>query len=594
MRLNPMRAQAAKIHSPAAGWAPRILILRRQASPLITDGMRLSPLGDCAVVIDVGNAIEEATASRVRALTADFAGNRPAGVVDVVPAFAQVTVFYDPSQIGDFSAFCHELEHRVAHAEDSAVAATGRHVEIPTHYGGVSGSDLDAVSRHTGLTPAEVIALHSGAEYLVHAIGFAPGFPYLGGLPERLATPRRATPRARVAAGSVGIGGAQTGIYPVATPGGWNVIGRTPLRLFDPFRENPAWLHVGDRVKFQPISAEELVDATAEAAAEADPALGVHDERGGEVVRREAALEVARAGMFTTVQDCGRPNHRAAGVAVGGAADPIALRVANLLVGNPEGAAALEFTLVGPEIVFHDDSLIALGGAEFGGIPRWQPFRVERGSRLKLGLARSGYRGYLAVAGGIAVEPVLGSRSTHVRAGFGGLAGRVLRDGDRLPVAWVRRRVLGRWHIDERILPAYTSTPVLRVLPGAQAAEFDRALFAGEFTVSPQLDRMGVRLRGQRLRRASSTELLSTAVTAGTIQVPPDGQPIVLLADAQTIGGYPQVAHVIGVDLPVVAQLRPGDKVRFCEITLAEAHELARAKEHALAMLHEGLAEKLR
>lgn len=555
--------------------------------------MSFTPLGDCAIVIDLGNDVEEGVASRVRALVANLGGAPPQGVVDIVPAHAQVAVFYDPVRIGDFKAFCREMEARVAQADDAAVAAVGRRVEIPTHYGGSSGPDLDAVSRSSGMAPEEVISLHSGAEYLVHAIGFVPGFPYLGGLPKRLVTPRRATPRAKVERGSVGIGGAQTGIYPIATPGGWNIIGRTPLWLFNPHRESPALLQVGDRVKFVPLSAAELEQQLMVAGAAEEEARRAREEAHREALQRGAGLEVSSAGMFTTVQDCGRPNHRAAGVSPGGAADPFGLRVANLLVGNPEGAAALEFTLVGPEIVFHHDALIALGGAEFGGMPRWQPLSISRGTRLKLGVAKNGYRGYLAVAGGIAVSPVLGSRSTNVRGGFGGLEGRILRDRDRLPVVPVQRRVTGRWHIDERMLPVYSHAPILRVLPGAQAPDFGRALYTRAFTVSPQLDRMGVRLRGESLGHAWGGDPTSKVIAPGTIQVPPDGQPIILLADAQTIAGHTQVAHVISVDLPLVAQLRSGDTVRFREVSLEEAHELARAREHALAMLHEGLAEKL-
>jgi antagonist of KipI len=149
------------------------------------------------------------------------------------------------------------------------------------------------------------------------------------------------------------------------------------------------------------------------------------------------------------------------------------------------------------------------------------------------------------------------------------------------------------WRIDPRVLPAYATAATVRVLPGAQAAEFGPGLFEAEFLVTPQSDRMGLRLAGRKLERSSGEELLSSAVLPGTVQVPRDGQPLVLMADAQTIGGYPQAAHVIGVDLPVVAQLRPGDTIRFIEVTLAEAHRLALVRDRAVAMLREGLAEKV-
>lgn len=303
-------------------------------------------------------------------------------------------------------------------------------------------------------------------------------------------------------------------------------------------------------------------------------------------------LKLHRAGMFTTVQDLGRPGQRAAGVPLSGAMDPFALRVANLLVGNPDEAAALEITLVGPEIEFDRDSLVALGGAEFEGIPSWQPVLVKAGEPLRLSRSRRWCRGYLAVAGGIEVPSVLGSRSTCIRGRFGGHRGRVLRDGDALPVPSCSRRPLGRWWLDPRILPAYSTAPEVRVLPGAQAGEFPASLTALTFTVTPQSDRMGLRLGGPALIRTRTTELPSAAVVPGTIQVPPDGQPIVLMADAQTLGGYPQIAHVIQADLPLMAQLRPGDQVRFRAVDLAEAHALLRRAGRDLAALRTGLRDK--
>lgn len=551
--------------------------------------MTLVPLGDSALLIVLGELIDEAMAARVRALAAEFERHPPVGVVDVVPAFASVAVFYDVTRVAGLDRLRADVEALVTRAEASVVSVEGRRIEIPVSYGGAYGPDLDAVAAHTGLRPAEVIALHSSPEYLVHAIGFAPGFPYLGGMPEKLVMPRRATPRPRVPIGSVGIGGAQTGVYPIATPGGWNIIGRTPMRLFDPQREPPALLKPGDRVKFRPMYEGEFepaknASATSSAAA-APPAPGATESAPG--------IHVIRGGMFTTVQDLGRSGYRASGVVQGGASDCFALRVANLLVGNPENAAALEFTLVGPELTFLHDTVVALGGAEFEGLPRWQPVRIAAGTQLRLGTARTGYRGYLAVAGGIAVPSVLGSRGTHVRAAFGGHEGRPLRDGDVLPVPHAVPRVIGRWHIDERILPAYSHSPVVRVVPGVERGQFGDELFTADFKVSAQSDRMGLRLAGAELARKGGRDILSSAVTPGTIQVPPDGRPIALLSDAQTIGGYPRVAHAITVDLPLLAQLRPGDSVRFREVSLAEAHELALAREHALAMLREGLAQKL-
>lgn len=305
-------------------------------------------------------------------------------------------------------------------------------------------------------------------------------------------------------------------------------------------------------------------------------------------------ITVARSGMLTTVQDLGRRGHRAAGVPLSGAMDAFALRVANLLVGNPEDAAGLECSLVGPELVFAADTLIAVTGATFDTISGWRPVMVRAGQRLKLGPARRGCRGYIAIAGGIEVPVILGSRSTYLRGGFGGLEGRALRDGDRISVPGATRRVADHWRIDERILPAYSADPIVRVVRGAQADEFGGVLIGTEFKILQQSDRMGVRLGGPRLVRiGGQDDLVSSAVAPGTVQIPPDGQPIILMADAQTIGGYPKAAHVISVDLPLVAQVRPGDRLKFAEVSLHEAQDLAHAREHVLAMLHEGLNQKL-
>jgi antagonist of KipI len=304
------------------------------------------------------------------------------------------------------------------------------------------------------------------------------------------------------------------------------------------------------------------------------------------------ALTVIRPGLLTTVQDLGRRGHLGEGVPIGGAADPFALRVANLLVGNPEDAAGLEITLTGPEFECDEAAWVAVCGARFEGVPSWRPFRAEAGVPLRFGARLQGCRGYLAVAGGISVDPVLDGRGTFLAAGLGGFQGRALRDGDRIPVGASRRQPLGHWSIDERIFPHYASEPTVRVLPGAQAADYADAFRAGRFGVSSKSDRMGIRLDGPVLSSPGSRELISAAVAPGTIQVPPDGHPIILLADAQTIGGYPRWAHVASVDLPLLAQLAPGDGLRFAACTLAEAHALAHARERDLGLLRQGLAAK--
>ncbi|WP_233256628.1 biotin-dependent carboxyltransferase family protein [Opitutus sp. ER46] len=297
--------------------------------------------------------------------------------------------------------------------------------------------------------------------------------------------------------------------------------------------------------------------------------------------------------MHTTVQDLGRPGYRAEGVPLGGAMDRYALRVANLLVGNDEDTPALEFTLLGPELEFSHEALVAVTGGDFGGLPLGRPVLVAAGQRVSFHSAASGCRGYLAIAGGFTVPRVLGSASTYVRGGFGGLEGRVLATGDVLQAPEVKRRVAGHWRVDPRLVPDYHEAPVVRVVRGAEGDDYGPAFYDEPYQVLAHSDRMGFRLKGPALSRRTDAEIRSRPVAPGTVQVPPDGQPIVLMADAQTLGGYPQVAHVITVDLPLVAQRRPGDTLTFRAVALEDARELALAREQALAMLRHGLALKL-
>jgi KipI family sensor histidine kinase inhibitor len=568
--------------------------------------MTFAALGDSAVVVTLGDAASESAVRRVCLLAEALERANLPGVTDLVPAYAALAVFYDPARLDGgelppYDRVCAAVERCAAAAKIGKrrprPPLASRLVVVPVCYGGAFGPDLAALARHCGLGDAEVIARHAGAEYRVQAIGFAPGFPYLAGLPESLRMPRRSTPRTAVPAGSVGIGGAQTGIYPLESPGGWQLIGRTPLPLFrrrpGPKEQSPALLRAGDSLKFSAIDRaafdrlQREFDA-GEERAEAEGRL--------EPTSAAPGLEVIKPGLLTTVQDLGRTGHRASGLPLSGAMDAFALRVANLLVGNAEGEAGLEVTLLGPELAFSADAVVAVCGAEFEGVPAWRPLRVGAGERINFGAVRRGYRAYVAIAGGLDLAPVFGSRSTYLRAALGGFRGRALQAGDRIGLRAPGPgpdhrgfRPLGTWRLSPGIFPAYAAAVTLRVVRGAQAGEFGTRLADAEFQVSPQSDRMGLRLAGPALARRGTEELLSSPVAPGTVQVPPDGHPIILMADAQTIGGYPQAAHVVGPDLPLAAQLKPGDRVRFREITIEEAHRLARVREHELAHLRAGL-----
>ncbi|AKD05109.1 5-oxoprolinase subunit PxpB [Pontibacter korlensis] len=224
----------------------------------------LCPLGDSAVELQLGDEIDIKTHHRLQAVAQVLEQHPFKGMVEFVPAFTTLTVYYDPwvlSQQGKLDAYSEvvrQLEVLVEQAEEIN-PEPAKVVEVPVVYGGTYGPDLQDVAAHNGLSSEEVIRIHSSGTYLVHMIGFAPGFPYLGGMDSRIATPRKANPRASIPTGSVGIAGAQTGVYPISTPGGWQLIGRTPLLLFNPNREEPSLLHAGDEVRFVPISEEQYL-----------------------------------------------------------------------------------------------------------------------------------------------------------------------------------------------------------------------------------------------------------------------------------------------------------------------------------------------
>jgi antagonist of KipI len=318
-----------------------------------------------------------------------------------------------------------------------------------------------------------------------------------------------------------------------------------------------------------------------------------------------------RAGFLTSVQDLGRTGFRQFGVSLGGALDAHALRVANLLVGNNETDAGLEVTFGGLQLRFADERLVAWCGGDFDirsgstSLPAGHPVLLEADEELKISSPKIGCRAWLAISGGIDVPAPLGSRSTDLRANFGGISGCALRDGDIVPLGETSQiaRILSDSLRDEQIAQWSAShdwaspakrEPILRFVRGADWNRFNdvtlQRFTSQTFIVSPDSDRMGARLDGPELKRIEDVDLISEAVAPGTIQVPPSGKPIVLLGDCQTIGGYPKIAHVITVDLPVAAQLRAGDKVRFQEISLVDAHRLLFERERELERFRIGLS----
>ncbi len=500
-----------------------------------SDGRTLLAVGDAAVLVEVAGL------SEVLALAAALREAALPGVLDVVPAARTVLLTTVPGT--DLSA----LRRIVLDlpVEAGSGPSTGETVEIPVTY---DGPDLDEVGRLTGLGTDGVVEAHAGTPWRVGFGGFAPGFAYLAGGDERLHVGRRDEPRTTVPAGSVGLAGEFSGIYPRASPGGWQLIGRTDAVLWDEAREPPALLQPGAEVRF--VRASRISPPPERIATE---------PTGGD-------LEVLTTGASALVQDLGRPGLAASGVGRSGAADRAALRLANRLVANPEDAAGVETVFGGLSVRARRPLTVALAGApapaDIDGRPMGHHavLTLRRGQVLTLGAPPSGLRTYLAVRGGIAVPPVLGSRATDVLSGVGPAP---LGPGDLLAVG-----------PEPSTFPIIDVAPVagppagvvtLRAVPGPRAdwMKDAAALARTTWTASSRSDRVGMRLEGEPLRRLDRGELPSEGMVRGAIQVPPGGEPVLFLADHPVTGGYPVVAVVLDADVDRAAQVRSGQQVRF-------------------------------
>ncbi len=330
-------------------------------------------------------------------------------------------------------------------------------------------------------------------------------------------------------------------------------------------------------------------------------------------------INVKKPGLLTTIQDLGRYGYQKYGVIVSGSMDPLAHKISNRLVGNNENEATLEITLMGPVLQFQETTLISICGGDLSPtidgkpVPLRRSLLIKAGSVLKFGASRNGCRSYLAIAGGFNVPTVMNSKSTYVRAGIGGMNGRSLQEGDTLEAGPLKKESENiieyllpyledsdfteiDWSISSEFISSYQQKQAIRVIPGT---EYD--LFSSEsrenfinkpFKVSAQSDRMGYRLEGPSLHLEEAFNMISEAVVFGTIQVPSNGKPIILLADRQTTGGYPRIGYIASVDLPLIAQTKPGEELTFTMVTQEKAQELYIDREKQLNHLKQGIALK--
>ena len=444
-------------------------------------------------------------------LAAAFADDPPEGLLDAVPGARTLLLLYDPELL-DIERL--DLSRR-------GERPPPRVVRLQACY---DGADLDDVARELGMRREELVRRHLESEHVVSFLGFAPGFAYMtGGFP----VPRLRTPRMRVPAGSLAVADGYTGIYPAETPGGWRLLGHVAARMFDPAAAPPSLLRPGDRVLFEEV--EQLAEP---------PARATRPKAQG-----EALLRVVTSGAFTSVQGGPRYGLSASGVPAGGAMDLASLAAANRALGNDPFAAALEITLVGPELEALQDLRLARGT---------EVRTMKRGERLNTGLAQRGVRAYVAVEGGLA--PALPGETTRpVRAR------EVLRRGSGRPAQGPRApRLPIRW--GEPLIE-------IRAHRGPQWGFFasPEDFFDFEYRVSPSSDRRGLRLRGPALALERRSDIPPEGTAPGAVQVPGDGMPIVLGPDRPVTGGYAKIATVIPRDFPLLAQARPGTAVRFVE-----------------------------
>ncbi|HEX8599798.1 MAG TPA: 5-oxoprolinase subunit PxpB [Chloroflexia bacterium] len=534
-------------------------------------------MGESALLVTLGSGISPSLNRAVHALADNLRKLALRGVCDIVPAYASVLVTFEDSVVAAEEVAEH-VRHALPLAGPTPDAPPRRH-NIPVAYGGEYGPDLEALSAALGLTPTEVVRRHTSRTYLVYFLGFMPGFAYLGGLEPSIAAPRLGSPRVRVPVGSVGIAGEQTGVYPLASPGGWQLVGRTGIVLWDVNRNPPALLAPHDEVHFLASDGLTLSKPT------------YHEPDGPREPGSIPVLTVEAPGALTLVQDMGHPGYSHLGLSPGGAMDPFALAVANSLVGSPPGAAALEITWSGPTLRALATTVIGMAGSDLGcqvdgrPVPCGISWLVRAGSEVRFTGrgASSAARCYLAVAGGFSVPTLLGSRSTYLPGGFGGYGGRQLRAGDTLYAAASGKSPAELAGKIASILPA-TVPPggSLRYVPylgaGCVATTLREHADSLTYEVSVASDRMGVRLLPEQEGELawSGGELTSFGVPRGAIQLPPGGTPVVLGADHQTTGGYPVLGVVARGDWPLLAQLRPGSKVRLKPVTLAEARAARR------------------
>lgn len=506
--------------------------------------MNIRRAGDRAVLIELPdlNAVLD-VADQLREM-------RLQGVRDIVPASKTVLVSaWSPRALARVMDAVRRIEPRA-----DAGATSVRVVDIDVVY---NGEDLHDVADLLGLSTDAVIATHTDRRWTAAFGGFAPGFAYLVTDENPLEVPRRDSPRTSVPSGSVAIAGGYSAVYPRDSPGGWQLLGRTTAPMWDSRRNPPNLVSPGDVVRFHAVRESMSVRA---------------EQRQPNATA--GALTVLAPGMQSLIQDVGRPGHAAVGVTASGAMDRPAAQLANSLVGNPLDAAVIESLFGGLRLRAKSSVVVVVTGAEVDvhivneefewSVSTGTPFALETGWEVEVGTPAAGLRSYLAVRGGFDVEAELGSRSSDVLSGVGP---KPLRTGDALPIGREPQEA-----VKAPVTPPQCADRVeLRFVPGPRADWFSAeslASLAGQWwEVTSDSNRIGMRLKGSPLERVQSGELPSEGMTRGSLQVPPNGQPVLFLADHPVTGGYPVIGTVLDADTDLAGQLAPGNRIRFVPVS---------------------------
>lgn len=568
------------------------------------------PVNEFSILLSFGNSIEASIHQQLMQIKQCIEQHPFPGFIETVPAYNTLAVYYNPLAVVQTAAtVAASVEQTVgmiiAAATTVTTSATTNLVEIPVCYDEAFAPDLAATASNLQLSREELIALHSCTTYHVFMLGFTPGFPYMGKVDERLVTKRKQQPRLSVAPGSVAIAGEQTGIYPFATPGGWNIIGRTPLQLFDRDSANPFLLKAGDEVQFKVITKEDFEQYSSTNNERYSKNSFTHStKKDGE---NKPIIKIEQCGFLTTLQDTGRTGYLQYGVSKGGAMDNDAAQLANVLVGNDADETVLELTQSPHRFLFTADAVVAFTGGglqpetEQQLLPLLQPVFIAAGTVINCKQPLPGFRLYMAVAGGFAADEFLQSSSTDLLAKAGGFTGRPLKKTDILTQknkhSKLQQQLLQVLKAGAAIELFQSSESMMdtaiRILKGAEwndltnesATNFTQQVF----TVTQQSNRMGYRLKTETLQTNQSCDIVSSPVTQGTVQLTSSGEMIILMADAQTVGGYPRIAQVCAADLSLLAQKKPGDTIQFQIVSLQEAEELYMKRADDLKRIQEAL-----